>query len=147
MFQLEYKIQDVAPLSTIFTKDVIANYLKIFSFLWKLKKVQHYLSLSWGINMANQSEFRKIQGPLQNQFHRFTLAHHEMALFVQNVHNYILVEVLESAWTEFKIKLETVKDLDQLILIQRQFVSDILDRSLLSDKQRDLYKLVQKLLN
>jgi len=39
IFQLKYKISDVAPLSTIFSKDVIANYLKIFSFLWKLKKV------------------------------------------------------------------------------------------------------------
>ena len=32
-------------------------------------------------------------------------------------------------------------------MIQRRFVSDILDRSLLSDKQRELYRLVQKLLN
>lgn len=125
----------------------MANYLKIFSFLWKLKKVQHYLSLSWGMNMAYQAQFVKIKGKLQNEFHRFTLAHHEMALFVQNVHNYILVEVLESAWTEFKTKLAQVADLDQLIQIQRQFVSDILDRSFLSDKSKDLYKLVQKLLN
>lgn len=39
---------------------------------------------------------------MQNEFHKFNLAHHEMAHFVQNVHNYILVEVLESAWTEFQ---------------------------------------------
>lgn len=99
------------------------------------------------MNMAYQAQFVKIKGKLQNEFHRFTLAHHEMALFVQNVHNYILVEVLESAWTEFKTKLAQVADLDQLIQIQRQFVSDILDRSFLSDKSKDLYKLVQKLLN
>lgn len=74
--------------------------------------MQHYLSLSWGINMAHQSQFRKIKGPLQNEFHRFNLAHHEMAHFVTNVHNYILVEVLETAWTEFKDKLQLVKDLD-----------------------------------
>lgn len=40
-----------------------------------------------------------------------------MAHFVDNVHNYILVEVLETAWTEFKEKLATVKDLDELIII------------------------------
>lgn len=84
--------------------------------------------------MANQTQFRKIKGNLQNQFHRFNLAHHEMAHFVQNAHNYILVEVLESAWTEFLTKLRQVTDLDKLIVIQKQFVSDILDRALLSDK-------------
>ena len=56
-----------------------------------------------------------------------------MAHFVQNVHNYILVEVLESAWTEFQQKLDKIQDLDQLIDIQKQFVDDILDRALLSD--------------
>lgn len=100
------------PLATIFTKDVIQNYLKIFSFLWKLKKVQHYLSISWGINMSHQKQFRKIKGNIQNDFHKFNLAHHEMAHFVQNVHNYILVEVLETAWTEYITNLKQVKDLD-----------------------------------
>jgi gamma-tubulin complex component 3 len=58
------------------------NYLKIFHFLWKLKRVQHYLSMSWGLNMANQAAFRKIKGNLQCQYHKFNLAHHEMAHFV-----------------------------------------------------------------
>ena len=31
--------------------------------------------------------------------------------------------------------------------MEKQFVDDILDRALLSDTQRDLYRLVQKLLN
>lgn len=70
-----------------------------------------------------------------------------MAHFVQNVHNYILVEVLESAWTVFVNKLNTIGDLDELILLQRVFVRDILDKALLSDQQRELYKLLQKLLN
>lgn len=83
--------------------------------------------------MSNQHQFRKIKGKLQNEFHKFNLAHHEMAHFVQNVHNYILVEVLESAWTEFQQKMDKAKDLDQLIEIEKQFVEDILDRALLSD--------------
>jgi gamma-tubulin complex component 3 len=74
-------VQDVSPLQTIFTKEVMTNYLKIFSFLWKLKKIQHYLSISWGINMANQAQFRTLRGSLPNQFHRFNIAHHEMAHF------------------------------------------------------------------
>jgi len=51
--------------------------------------------------MTHRKQFTLITGPLQSKFHKFNLAHHEMAHFVTNVHNYILVEVLESAWTVF----------------------------------------------
>lgn len=70
-----------------------------------------------------------------------------MAHFVSNIHNYILVEVLESAWTVFLDGLRSVRDLDSLIILQKKFVSDIIDKALLSDQQKDLYKLLQKLLN
>lgn len=51
------------------------------------------------------------------KFHRFNLAHHEMAHFVSNIHNYILVEVLQSAWTVFLNGLHQVRDLDSLIIL------------------------------
>lgn len=70
-----------------------------------------------------------------------------MQHFVSNVHNYILVEVLESAWTVFLQDLSTATDMDSVIRLQKRFVSDILDKALLSDAQRDLYKLLQRLLN
>jgi DNA-binding FadR family transcriptional regulator len=70
-----------------------------------------------------------------------------MQHFVSNVHNYILVEVLESAWTVFIAELRQAKDLDELISLQKKFVSDILDKALLSEAQRELYKLLQRLLN
>jgi gamma-tubulin complex component 3 len=100
-FLLDYKVSDLTPLSTIFTEEVMNNYSKIFSFMLKLKKIQHSLSISWGITMQNQKQFRRLNADLQSKFHRFNLAHHEMAHFVSNIHNYILVEVLESAWTVF----------------------------------------------
>ena len=79
--------------------------------------------------------------------HRFNMAHSEMAHFVTNIHNYILVEVLESAWTVFMNGLHQVEDLDSLIILQKKFVLEILDKALLSDQQKELYKLLQKLLN
>jgi hypothetical protein len=103
--------------------------------------------LSWGSNMMYQDKFRKIRGTLQAKFHKFNLAHHEMQHFVSNVHNYILVEVLESTWTVFINEMKQAKDLDSLILLQKKFVSDILDKALLSDAQRDIHKLLQRLLN
>lgn len=118
------------------------DYLKIFSFMWKLKKIQHSLSVAWGLTMAYRTPFSRLPADLQSKFHRFNLAHHEMSHFVTNVHNYILVEVLESAWTVFITKLRAVADLDELIILQKKFVRDILDKALLSDQQRELYKLL-----
>ena len=57
-----------------------------------------------------------------------------MAHFVSNIHNYILVEVLQSAWTVFLDGLHEVGDLDSLIILQKKFVSDIIDKALLSDQ-------------
>jgi gamma-tubulin complex component 3 len=117
VFQLDYRVNDLAPLSTIFTQEVMNDYLKIFSFMWKLKKIQHSLSVAWGLTMAYRTPFSRLPASLQSKFHRFNLAHHEMSHFVTNVHNYILVEVLESAWTVFLNKLRTVADLDSLIML------------------------------
>jgi len=38
---LDYKVSDLAPLATVFTEDLMKNYQKIFSFLWKLKRIEH----------------------------------------------------------------------------------------------------------
>ena len=135
-FLLDYKVtkpNTISPLSTIFTEEVMNCYSKIFSFMLKLKKIQHSLSLSWTVTMSNQKQFRRLDRNLQQKFHKFNIAHHEMAHFVTNMHNYILVEVLESAWSTFLNGLHQVEDLDSLIVMQKKFVLDILDKALLSD--------------
>jgi len=56
-FLLDYKVtkpNTISPLSTIFTEEVMNCYSKIFSFMLKLKKIQHSLSLSWTVTMSNQ---------------------------------------------------------------------------------------------
>lgn len=71
-------------------------------------------------------------------FHRFNLCHHEMLHFVSTIHNYIMVEVLESSWKVFLDDVKVVKDLDELIEVQQKFVNSILDKALLNDKNNDL---------
>ena len=80
-------------------------------------------------------------------FHKINLCHHEMLHFVSTIHNYIMVEVLESSWKVFLDELNSSKDLDELIEIQRRFVDSILDKALLNDKNNNLYRFLQKILN
>ena len=47
VFSLEYTA--AMPLSTIFTPAVMEKYLRIFNFLWRLKRVHHDLSVSWQV--------------------------------------------------------------------------------------------------
>jgi hypothetical protein len=119
---------------------------KINNFLWKLKRVDHGLSTSWGLGIAHANEFNSIPG-MRNRFHKFYLAHQEMAHFVQNIHNYIMVEVLESAWSIYYGEMKQVKNLDELIEVQMRYSRSILDKALLSEEQKDLNRLLRKLLN
>lgn len=81
-------------------------------------------------------------------FHRFNLYHHEMLHFVQTIHNYIMVEVLESSWKVFQDRLHSdVQDLDGLIEVQRRFVDSILDKALLNEKNNALSRQLLKVLN
>ena len=57
-----------------------------------------------------------------------------MVHFVSNIHNYIMVEVLESSWKIFSDEVRQAQDLDQLIDIQKKFVQSIIDKALLSEK-------------
>ena len=84
---------------------------------------------------------------MKNRFHRFYLAHQEMAHFVNNIHNYIMVEVLESAWKIYFDELNTCTNLDDLIRVQIKYSKSILDKALLSEEQKDLNRLLKKLLN
>lgn len=51
VFSLEY--QTASPLSTVFTEGVMLRYLRIFNFLWRLKRVEHALSASWKVMKPN----------------------------------------------------------------------------------------------
>lgn len=58
-----------------------------------------------------------------------------------------MVEVLESCWKIYQDDLQTVKNLDDLIEVQIKYSRSILHKALLSDEQKDLNRLLKKLLN
>ena len=64
-----------------------------------------------------------------------------------NIHNYIMVEVLESAWKIYHDELMQVKSLDELIVVQERYSQSILNKALQSEGQRDLNRLLKRLLN
>lgn len=41
IFTLDYRVSDLAPLATVFTEELMSSYKKIFTFLWRLKRIEH----------------------------------------------------------------------------------------------------------
>ena len=45
VFSLEYTMNP--PLTTVFTEAAMGKYLRVFNFLWRLKRVEHSLCATW----------------------------------------------------------------------------------------------------
>ena len=71
---MDYRMNDLPMLQTIISDEVMIVFQKINNFLWKLKRVDHGLSTSWGLGIAHARDFAKIPG-MKNRFHRTSLAH------------------------------------------------------------------------
>ena len=63
-----------------------------------------------------------------------------MLLFVSNLANYIMVEVIEANWKIFLDEVRKANDLDDIIRIHQKMVNAILEKVLLTSKNEGLYK-------
>jgi gamma-tubulin complex component 3 len=135
-FTLEYKID--APVDVVVTEWGNRQYLKVFNFLWRIKRVEFALATTWRKCMTGS------RGVLQTEdgrvvqtwkLTRGTLA--EMIHFVGQLQYYILFEVIESSWTELQKNIR--KDdctLDDLIRAHDTYLTNITRKGLLGAKRR-----------
>uniref|UniRef100_A0A7N1A3W6 Gamma-tubulin complex component n=1 Tax=Kalanchoe fedtschenkoi TaxID=63787 RepID=A0A7N1A3W6_KALFE len=145
VFSLEYDAR--VPLDTVFTESVMARYLKIFNFLWKLRRVEHALIGAWKTMKPNctTSHFStKLQGSVKLQLllalRRCQVLWDEMNHFVSNLQYYIMFEVLEVSWSDFSNEMEVAKDLDDLLVAHEKYLNSIVEKSLLGERSQALYK-------
>jgi len=102
VFSLTYALKE--PLSSVVPPAAMAVYGRIFRFLWRLKRVQHSLSVTWCRNATAShtlSSFPELTGVL----HLCHLIRADMHAFVQSLSAYVMFEVLESAWNELQTSL------------------------------------------
>lgn len=135
-FTLEYKVD--APTDVVVTEWGNKQYLKVFNFLWKIKRVEFALASTWrrcmtgarGVLQTNDA------GVLETwKSTRGVLA--EMIHFVGQLQYYILFEVIESSWDELQ-KGITKDDctLDDLIKAHSKFLNSITRKGLLGAKRK-----------
>ncbi|XP_043692732.1 gamma-tubulin complex component 3-like [Telopea speciosissima] len=145
VFSLEYDAR--VPLNTVFTESVMARYLRIFNFLWKLRRVEHALIGAWKTmkpNCISSHFFLKQEGSIKLQFtlalRRCQALWDEMNHFVTNLQYYIMFEVLEVSWSNFSNEMEAAKDLDDLLAAHEKYLYSIVEKSLLGECSQTLSK-------
>jgi gamma-tubulin complex component 3 len=60
VFSLEYNVEQ--PIKTIFKKSAMDKYRRLFKFLWRLKRVEHTLSIAWRRQMTSAHTIRTVPG-------------------------------------------------------------------------------------
>ncbi|KAK5987456.1 Spindle pole body component alp6 [Cladobotryum mycophilum] len=135
-FTLEYKID--APVDVVVTDWGNRQYLKVFNFLWRIKRVEFALLSTWRECMTGSRRVLQNPNPVVAQTWKSTrgvLA--EMIHFVGQLQYYILFEVIESSWDELQKRMRKEDcTLDDIIEAHRRYLEDITHKGLLGPKLR-----------
>ncbi|KAI1104782.1 spindle pole body component alp6 [Jackrogersella minutella] len=135
-FTLEYKID--APVDVVISDLGNRLYLKVFNFLWRIKRVEFALSSTWRKVTTGSRGVLQTSHPAVRQAWKTTrgfLA--EMVHFVGQLQYYILFEVIESSWSELQEKLRKENaTLDDVIVAHSNYLNSITHKGLLGARRR-----------
>ncbi|KAI8605941.1 Spc98 family-domain-containing protein [Dissophora ornata] len=130
VFSLDYHVD--SPINTILTPVAMHQYLKMFNFLWRLKRVEYALSSAWRRQTTSARAIRPIL-ELVPELHHCRIVCSEMIHFVYQLQYYILFEVLECSWDELLKAIENnTTDLDSLIEAHTKYLRDVTSKGLLA---------------
>ena len=145
VFSLNYIVQ--SPLTCVFTDVAMKKYLRVFNFLWRLKRVEHALSSIWQsmkpsvqlFDRVRNEKSENVQG-IKDEVRRCHCVRNEMSHFCMNLQYYIMFEVLEESWTEFEAKIKDAGDLDALVNAHETYLDNIVEKALLGERSQALVR-------
>src|ERR1700712_1326586 len=101
VFTLEYKISP--PVDVIVTPFGSKQYLKVFNFLWRVKRVEFALGSTWRRVSTGARQFLcRVEDKFGRDWKTTRCAIAEMVHFISQLQYYILFEVIESSWNELQ---------------------------------------------
>ena len=80
----------------------------MFTFLWKLKRVEHTLTSTWRKHGTAAHALRLVRA--DRSMHGCHLLRNEMIHFVYNLQYYLMFEVLECSWQTLLEELDAASD-------------------------------------
>jgi len=140
-FSLDYRAGP--PISAIFSSTAMAQYREVFCFLWRLKRVEHYLTAIW---RKHGTAARLAQAQRADLLmHRCHCLRNEMIHFVCNLQYYLMFEVLECSWHEMMEQMASASDLDSLISAHNSFLEAVIQKALLGSENAEVSKCLKAL--
>jgi gamma-tubulin complex component 3 len=151
VFTLEYKISP--PVDVIVTPYGSKQYLKVFNFLWRVKRVEYSLNTTWRKCVTGARSFlAHINDKLGRDWKSARCVVAEMVHFVNQLQYYILFEVIESSWAQLQEALHKPEStLDDLITAHAAYLNSITRKGLLGsggsmDFTHQLHELLKTML-
>ena len=130
-FTLEYRIE--APVDVVITTWGATQYLKVFNFLWRIKRVEFALGSSWRrFTTGARGVLGSVEDKLGSDWKRARCAVAEMVHFICQLQNYILFEVIEASWDQLQTAMSKPGcTLDDLIEAHTRYLKSITHKGLL----------------
>ncbi|KAF5909223.1 gamma-tubulin complex component 3, partial [Clarias magur] len=135
VFSLDYHVD--GPIATVFTRECMSHYLRVFNFLWRAKRMEYILTDIWKSQMCN-AKLLKSMPELSGVLHQCHILASEMVHFIHQMQYYVTFEVLECSWDELWNKVQQAQDLDHIIAAHEVFLDTIISRCLLDSNSRSL---------
>ena len=135
-FTLEYKID--APVDVVVSDWGNRQYLKVFNFLWRIKRVEFALSSTWRkVTTGSRGVLQTNHAIVQETWKTTRGFLAEMVHFVGQLQYYILFEVIESSWTELQARLKREDvTLDDIIKAHKNYLNSITHKGLLGARRK-----------
>ncbi|KAK2809570.1 hypothetical protein FQN50_003623 [Emmonsiellopsis sp. PD_5] len=135
-FTLEYKID--APVDVVITPWGSTQYLKVFNFLWRVKRVEFALGSTWRRCMTGaRGVLGSVEDKVGQDWKRARCVISEMNHFICQLQYYILFEVIEASWDQLQVAMSKPGcTLDDLIEAHTKYLNSITHKGLLGSSSR-----------
>jgi gamma-tubulin complex component 3 len=146
VFTLEYRVD--SPLDVIVTPWASKQYLKVFNFLWRIKRVEFALSTTWRrLQTGARGVLGAVVDKLGAEWKRARGGLAEMIHFVDQLQYYILFEVIEAGWEGLQKAIRKPDaTLDTLISAHTSYLRSITRKGLLGGGAVDFTTQLHELL-
>ncbi|KAB0341383.1 hypothetical protein FD754_018309 [Muntiacus muntjak] len=135
VFSLDYHVD--GPIATVFTRECMSHYLRVFNFLWRAKRMEYILTDIRKGHMCNAKLLRNLP-EFSGVLHHCHILASEMVHFIHQMQYYITFEVLECSWDELWNQVRQAQDLDHIIAAHEAFLGTVISRCLLDADSRAL---------
>ena len=144
VFCLEYKVD--LPLSIIFNNKLLKDYQKLFFFFWKIKRLEYSQNNYMWKNIKSFYDFLKDKEDITKKAINISIHfNQEIIHFITSLHNYFVLEVLETQYKKLIYDLSKVNNLDELISKHKYFIDNVKKQCLLDEESIIINKKINNI--